>query len=87
MEHSTEREVVVGVNQDTCIGCGLCAVIEPEVFSYPTPKAKVLGPGEPMSERLVFVTSSRLGNILQAVKECPVDAIETSEVPAQPAEG
>lgn len=50
------------VDQDECIGCGLCAEIAPDVFEMDGDKAKAIKEdGE---------------NAEQALEECPVEAIK-----------
>ncbi|NLA52909.1 MAG: ferredoxin [Clostridiales bacterium] len=52
------------VDEDTCIGCGLCASIAPQTFEMDGDLAKVIE--EPVSDE----EAAR-----EACEECPVDAI------------
>lgn len=56
------------VNEDTCIGCGLCAQICPEVFEMDGDKAKV---------KVDPVPSAEENSCQEAADGCPVEAIST----------
>jgi ferredoxin len=58
------------VDEETCIGCGLCAETCPEVFEMTDDKAKVKGDEVPKN-----VT----GSCKEAVENCPVEAIRIEE--------
>lgn len=55
----------VSINEDTCIGCGLCTGICPEVFDLDGSVAKVIA--QPT------VANDAAAN--EAVESCPVNAI------------
>lgn len=57
------------VDKDTCIGCGLCPSICPEVFSMDDEdgKAKAISGDVPETEE---------GSAKEAEESCPVDAIK-----------
>ena len=57
------------VDQDTCIGCGLCEGICPEVFKMEDDKAIVKNDPVPQSEK---------ENCEKAMESCPVQAIQIS---------
>ena len=58
------------VNEDLCVGCGLCAEICPDVFKMAGETATVIAdPGTPRAE-----TDCR-----DARDQCPVNAIALSE--------
>ncbi len=60
----------VRINQDDCIGCGLCAETCPEVFCLNDDNiAEVCGEVEADLEAAVT----------QAAEECPVEVIHTEE--------
>lgn len=55
------------VNKETCIGCGLCASIAPDIFEIEDDgKAGVIGE----------VTSNNEGDAKDAEMSCPVSAIK-----------
>ena len=59
----------VKVNQETCIGCGMCIDMCPEVFEY-----NDAGLSSPKTES---VEESVKDSLAEAQQACPVDAIET----------
>ena len=58
------------VDQDTCIGCGLCAEICPQVFKMEDAKAVV---------SVAIVPKEAEGACKEAADECPVTAIMIEE--------
>ncbi len=55
------------VKDDVCIGCGMCADIEPSVFQMKDDgKAEAYAPG----------TDETNDKVAEAIESCPVDAIE-----------
>lgn len=71
MNHKKREElflVKVCVNQEACIGCGMCIDICPEVFKYNS---------DDKSEAAVQEVPSDLEDKAAEAKDvCPVDAIE-----------
>lgn len=61
----------VKVDQENCIGCGMCIDICPKVFKYNDE-----GKSEPVSEE---VPEDLKDKTLEAKNVCPVDAIEVDE--------
>ncbi len=56
------------VNADTCIGCGLCVSIAPEVFEMSGNKAVV---------QELPVAEEHADAAREAIEACPVSAIKT----------
>ncbi len=58
------------VNQDTCISCGMCIDICPDIFSYNSEgKSSAIDDDIPETE---------IDSAQEAADACPVDAIELS---------
>ncbi len=58
------------VDQETCIGCGLCAETSPEVFEMNDDKAQV---------KVDKVPESAIESCKEAAENCPVEAIQIEE--------
>ena len=58
------------VDEETCIGCGLCAETCPEVFEMNDDKARVIV--DPVPE-------NSIGTCKEAAENCPVEAIQVEE--------
>ncbi|MDQ1256971.1 MAG: ferredoxin [Candidatus Hydrogenedentes bacterium] len=58
------------VDQDVCTGCGLCEETCPEVFSADGDTATVL---------VEVVPKEAEGSCIDAMNECPVDAISVED--------
>jgi len=59
------------VDKDTCIGCGLCPEVCPEIFQMDDDGKAVASPDE-VAENLI--TSAK-----EAEEQCPVSAISVEE--------
>lgn len=59
------------VDQDTCISCGLCVSVCPEVYSFNDDEKSVAIDGEIPSEHEAAAKEGR--------DACPVDAIDIKE--------
>lgn len=57
------------VDESTCIGCGICEGIAPDVFQMEDGVSKVIGD----------VTEDNQASVQEAVDSCPVDAITLEE--------
>ncbi len=60
----------VVVDEETCIGCGLCSETCPEVFEMNNDKARVI---------VDEVPEEVMESCKEAVENCPVEAIEMEE--------
>lgn len=56
------------VDKDTCIGCGICPDVCPEIFKMDD-DGKAIGSDDEISE-------DAMDNALDAEAQCPVDAIK-----------
>lgn len=61
----------VRVDEDLCLGCGICEGLAPDVFSLVN---------EPFAEVLVDVVPAELeDDVRQSAEECPEEAITIEE--------
>lgn len=61
----------VKVDEDLCLGCGICEGLAPDVFSLAN---------EPFAEVLVDVVPAEMeDDVRQAAEECPEEAIFIEE--------
>lgn len=58
------------VDKDTCIGCGLCTGIVPDVF-------EIVDDGK--AEALGMITEDNKGSVQEAIDSCPTSAIGWEE--------
>lgn len=60
----------VVVDEETCIGCGLCSETCPEVFEMNNDKARVI---------VDEVPEEMMESCKEAIENCPVEAIELED--------
>lgn len=60
------------VNKDTCIGCGLCASMCPDVYNLDDEEGKAEAIDEEIDESLI-------DEAMEARDSCPVEAIDIKE--------
>ena len=58
------------VDQDTCIGCGLCTNTAPEVFELNE---------EGKAQAVADITAKNRESVMEAIAGCPVEAIQGEE--------
>ena len=58
------------VDKETCIGCGVCAQVAPDVYEMQGEKAVVLGEAVPDGQE---------DTAKEGAEQCPVDAISISQ--------
>ncbi len=64
------KKIKVNINEELCVGCGMCASLCPEVFKIENGKSKIKEEA----------TLEKHKNCLKkAVENCPVEAIEVIE--------
>ncbi|GKX31613.1 ferredoxin [Vallitalea longa] len=57
------------VDEELCIGCGLCPSICPEIFKMDSETGKAVAKDKEISEDLI-------GSAKEAEEQCPVEAID-----------
>ena len=63
--------MIIKVDQDNCIGCGLCANTCPEVFKVPMESDRC----EVVLEKPYRVPKNLEEDVARAIDECPVTAL------------
>jgi ferredoxin len=61
------------INEDACIGCGLCVSKNPDYLVF-----NEMGHAEPVGKE---VKKEDKPNILEAIEQCPTEAIRIEEEP------
>jgi len=54
------------VDQETCIGCGVCAQVAPEIYEMQGDKAVSIADE---------IAEDKIGSAKEGAEQCPVDAI------------
>ena len=64
------KKIKVNINEELCVGCGMCASLCPEVFEIENGKSKI-------KEEVILEKHQNC--LKKAAENCPVEAIEVSE--------
>jgi ferredoxin len=71
----------ISINQNECLGCGLCTSYIPEVFEVDEKdfKAKLKTNGSLSDNVSIELNAEQLKKVQESVEGCPVKAIKISE--------
>jgi len=73
----------ISINQEECIGCGLCADYAPDLFKLDGKdfKAKLSGAsGDLVSEISIELSAEQEEQAKRAAEDCPVHVIDITEI-------
>lgn len=67
------------VNQETCIGCGNCEGIAPDIFDLDEDGLAFVK--NDLNQGSVPISESIVDKLAEAIEECPTDSIVVSDQP------
>ena len=67
----------IRIIRETCIGCGVCAAIAPEVFEIKNMKSHLKGYPDDITER--ELKEEEIEKVKEAVESCPTKSLELIE--------
>ncbi|SFB15824.1 ferredoxin [Lentibacillus halodurans] len=67
------------INQETCIGCGNCEEIAPDIFDLDEDGIAFVKADQ--NQGSVPITEDQLDNLIEAIEECPTDSVRLSDQP------
>ncbi|ASK64014.1 ferredoxin [Virgibacillus phasianinus] len=67
------------IDQDTCIGCGNCEGIAPDIFDLDDEGLAFVK--QDQNRGYTPIPESKLDELEEAIEECPTDSIKVSDQP------
>lgn len=73
--------VKISIDQEKCVGCGLCESCSPDLFKLDTRqfKAKLKQKENLVEALLLDLSTEQLEEITQVIRGCPIQAIKLSK--------
>ncbi|GGH77975.1 ferredoxin [Pullulanibacillus pueri] len=69
----------VWVNQDTCIGCGTCEGIAPDIFGLDEEGLAFVTLDN--NQGIVPIPDDKLEDVQEAMEDCPTESVKVAEQP------
>lgn len=67
------------VNKETCIGCGNCEGIAPDIFDFDEKGLAFVKLDQ--NQGSVLIPDDKLDDLADAVEECPTESVKVSDQP------
>lgn len=67
------------INQETCIGCGNCEGIAPDIFDLNEEGLAFVKLDQ--NQGSVPIPEDKLGDLAEAIEECPTDSVKVADQP------